>query len=210
LLFPSDKKAKSIPPRDPNAPANLINLTSFYNSPLNTNWHGHSDLANDLSDLPRGTRTFSGVQFDVRGLIQTALVAPDGRSYPSFVPGMRVGRSCQRLHFLHAAAAGPDAHDGDQLGAYIIHYANGRQMEIPIVVGKDLADWWSQANEEHMTFLVAWSGRNPEATSQGHTIRLFKTTWRNPFPEVPIDYFDFLCHKPASGAPFLVAVTAEP
>jgi hypothetical protein len=111
---------------------------------------------------------------------------------------------------LHAASAASHARAGDELGSYIIHYLDGEQIELPIVVGKDLADWWSQPEETNLTFVVAWTGHNPSASSIGRTIRLFKMTWENPRPTVPIRQFDFVSDKLTPGNPFLVALTAEP
>jgi hypothetical protein len=208
--FSGRELAQRIPARDSNAPANLIDLSAYYNAPLTVGWHSPPEEHNDLSELPRGLQIFGGVRFDVRGLIQIGTTGPNGLPYPDHIHSIPIGRSCQRLHFLHSAAQAGTAHKGDELGSYIIHYVDGGRIEIPIVVGKDLADWWSKANEENMNFVIAWTGRNPSVSRFNGTIRLFKTTWENPRPAVPIRQFDFVSDKPPPGHPFLVAVTAEP
>ncbi len=73
-----------------------------------------------------------------------------------------------------------------------------------------MAEWWSQPNEPDLSAIIAWTGTNPAAQRDGHTIRLFKTTWTNPFPDMPIRQLDFTSDKPTPGQPFLVAITAEP
>jgi WD40 repeat protein len=208
--FISEELGVTIPPREASTPANLIDLSQFYNAPLTASWHGRPDEHNDLSELPHGLQTFAGVMFDVRGLIQLGARAATGLAYPNHVLGIPIGRSCQRLHFLHAAVSSDGARRGDELGSYIIHYIDGRRVEIPIVVGKDLADWWSQADQTNMNFVIAWTGRNPCASWYHRTIRLFKTTWENPRPAVRIRQFDFVSDKLTPGKPFLVALTAEP
>jgi hypothetical protein len=114
------------------------------------------------------------------------------------------------LHFLHAAILASGARPGDELGSYIIHYLDGREIELPMVTGKDMADWWSQPDERATNFVVAWTGSNPAARSAGKALRLFRTTWDNPSPNVPIKQVDFTSDKPTPGQPFLIAITAEP
>jgi WD40 repeat protein len=208
--FSRQELTRAIPPRDTNAPASLIDLTEYYNAPLTASWHDGQEIHNDLSDLPRGLQSFAHVEFDVRGLIQIGRGGARGLSYPSAVYCIPVGQPCRRLNFLHASINASAAHEGDEIGNYIIHYVDGRQVEIPIVVGKDLADWWSQPNEQGMKFVVAWTGFNQEVRKYQRPIRLFKTTWENPYPSVRIRQFDFISDKTIPASPFLVAVTADP
>jgi eukaryotic-like serine/threonine-protein kinase len=205
--FTKEELARMIPHRDAATPDYLIDLTKYYNAPLAVAWNG--DNGNDLSSLPRGVQTLHGVEFDVRGLIQIGARAPNGRAYPTHVLDIPIRRQCRRLHFLHAAIDAADARLGDELGSYIFHYTDGRQVELPLVAGKDLADWWSGPDNPDMTFVVAWTGSNRAARGMGHTIQLFESTWENPFPDEPISQFDFVSDKPTPGDPFLVAVTAE-
>jgi hypothetical protein len=208
--FSKAELAQIIPPRDANASANLIDLTEYYNAPLTESWHSPKEAHNDLSELRRGVQRFAGIEFDARGLIQIGVSAANGLDYPNHVYDIPIGRQCRRLHFLHAAIFAANARLGDELGSYIFHYADGRQVELPIVAGKDMAEWWSQPNEQDMSAVIAWTGSNPAARGGGHTLRLFKTTWENPFPDAPIRLLDFASDKPTSGQPFLVAITAEP
>ena len=97
---------------------------------------------------------------------------------------------------------------GTKIGSYIVHYADGQTREIPIIVGRDVADWFSQANENLPDLQIAWSGRNEASRAAGRTIRLFKSTWQNPVPELAIQSLDFVSSH-HSAAPFLVAITAE-
>ena len=208
--FSKEELARAIPPRDTNAAANLIDLTDYYNAPLRASWFSAKEERNDLSELPQGARKFAGIDFDIRGLIQVGVGAANGLWYPGHVNNIPIRRQCRKVHFLHAAVMAGAARPGDELGSYIFHYADGRQVAVPIVTGKDMEDWWSQPNDQQRGFVIAWVGSNPMARRAGHAIRLFKTTWENPFPEVPIRQFDFESDKPTPGQPFLVAVTVEP
>jgi hypothetical protein len=72
-----------------------------------------------------------------------------------------------------------------------------------------MVDWWSQPDEKETGFCIAWTGESPRVRQFGRKIRLFKSTWDNPHPTVPIRDFDFTSEKPIPSSPFLVAVTAE-
>jgi beta-galactosidase len=181
---------------------------------LTESWHD-GEGRNDLSELTPGLRKLGGVVFDVRGLIQVGGAARDGAGYAKAVRGIRVNQACSRLHFLHAAIFVHETysgHDetgiGDELGSYRVHYADGRKIEIPIVLGKDVLDWFSKSGEDLSGVVVAWTGQNEKSRQANQQIRLFKTTWVNPFPSVPVNGIDFLCGK-WFAKPFLVAITAE-
>ena len=77
-----------------------------------------------------------------------------------------------------------------------------------MVTGRDLADWWEQARDRGKPFVVAWTGTNAKSQKVSCRIRLYKTTWPNPQPDVAIQSIDFeAMDKQAS--PFLVAITLE-
>jgi tetratricopeptide (TPR) repeat protein len=201
-------RAKNIPPRNPELSPNLIDLSPHYNAGLDQPLHTKANSGNNLSALPRGLQTLADVQFDVRGLVQLSSSSlkkldPDA-GYPEQVNGIKVARQCRRLHFLHAS--GIAVADGVQIASYIVHYANGRQHEICIVYGENVRDWWVVSNEAKapQQLQVAWTGSNA-ATPR---IRLFKTTWANPLPDLEVRTIDYVS-KMTSAAPFLVALTVE-
>jgi len=198
---------KNIPLRDSKAVLEQIDLACCYNASLNEPWHPGDDN-NDLSSLPLGTQILAGVAFDVRGLVQVGAESRTREKYPAKVEGIGIERKCNRLQFLHSAINCSLISKGTQIGSYIVHYANGQRHEIPIAVGRELADWWNQPNEEDDGLIVAWEGTNEATRKIGRTIRLFKTTWDNPSPEIAVKSIDFVStHETA--APFLVAITVE-
>ncbi len=201
------RELSGIPPRSPDTPSQLIDLSSHYNASLTESWLGSpGPEKNDLAELPQGVHAFAGVRFDVRGLIQAG-TTPARRYYPHRVTGIAVGLSCSRLHFLHATQWGIER-PGTQIGNYVVHFANGQTHEIPIVLGQNVADWWSHIPERGMEFTVAWTGTNEATRARRTTTSLFKTTWKNPWPDVVIESIDFNWAG-REGKPFLVAITAE-
>ena len=206
------RSARNTPQRTPDTPANCIDLSMNYNARLNENWHFDG---NPLS-IPPGIQRLAGIDFDVRGLIQVGANTTNGVvPYPKQVSGIIIARRCEQLHFLHSAIYAPSATNGVQMGAYVVHYADGQQQEIPIRGGIDVGDWWTHSRETNTHFTVAWMGTNEKSLKYERFIRLFKTTWKNPRPDVEIVSIDFLSARvapPGRGvpAPFLVAITAEP
>jgi len=203
--------ARNIPVRDPQTETNLIDLSPYYNAPLTEGWQTETS-DNDLSELPRGIQMLAGVRFDVRGLIQVGTESRTAQKYPTKVVIAATQRTCQRLHFLHAAVVAdeaPGVPDGTRIGSYVIHFINGERAEIPIIIGQSLADWFTQPNEGNKSFTIAWTGNNAQSRRRGRNIRLFKSTWQNPAPTEAILGIDFISTRPDGPWPFLVAITAE-
>jgi eukaryotic-like serine/threonine-protein kinase len=197
-----------VPLRDPTAPANLLDLSAFYNAPFKGNWH--NDRAdNDLSELPVGIQELAGTRFDVRGLIQLHTSRPDISPQTEQVTGLPAPSMCRRVHFLHGAILAEDS-PGTVIGKYIFHFADRTTEERSIVLGKDVLDWWAKPPESAARdgLTVAWTGQNGRSREKGRTLRLYKTTWENPRPRAPITGIDFLSAGKVS-APFLVAITIE-
>ncbi|HLH52778.1 MAG TPA: AAA-like domain-containing protein [Verrucomicrobiae bacterium] len=198
--------SRFIPPRLRQTPPECIDLGEYYNAALVQTWHPGMPN-NSLDMLPPGALELAGSIFDVRGIIQLsgADLRKGGGRYPEQINGIPVGLKCRQIQFLHAA--GWRSPDGTRIGAYIMHYADEHELEIPIVYGEDVRDW-NGSNDRSTEVThgdLVWSGIN----NAGLHVRLFKTTWVNPFPEKEIVSMDYHSAM-AAAAPFLIAVTAEP
>jgi hypothetical protein len=199
----------AIPPRDERAASNMVDLSSHYLNALDDEIH-HKP-ANTLAGLPAGLQSFVGVQFDVRGVIQ--LAGKDSQEithviYPEAVQGIGVRCSGKELHFLHAAAWAPE--DGQlEIGAYVLHYADGESRSIPLVYHTNTSDWWARPSDPVPAEApVAWEGSNPRVEEMGFVLRLFVYTCPNPLPEVEIASMDFVSNMVHS-APMLLAITID-
>ena len=195
------------PPRHPGTPLALIDLSKHYNASLTEHWHP-GEGSSDLSELPHGVQTLDGVRFDIRGLIQCGMHRRSGEPYPRQVTGIPVGLAAPRLHFLHATTMGFDLPSGFRIGSYVVRYADGETREIPIRLGVEVADWWTQEGEDLGQLQVAWTGQNAASRTAGKTIRLFRTAWENPRPDAVIESLGMTATHFRT-CPFLVAVTAE-
>jgi hypothetical protein len=207
LTSPRQSFAKVIPARLPLAPANLLDLTPYYNASLEKPWHTGTLPGNNLAALPKGLLQFSDVLFDVRGLVQlSGQHLRDPRNpFPEKIVGVKVRQNSRQLHFLHAT--GWRAPDGARIGAYVVHFADGRLQSIPIVYGEDVRDW-NSGNDDATQLkraTVVWSVLNDSK----FRVRLFMSTWENPWPETEIVSLDYVSTM-TEAAPFLVAITVEP
>jgi hypothetical protein len=184
-------------------------LEGRYNARLTKAWHPSrvpEAEFNDLSSLPRGVQTFGGVPFDARGVLQ--LGGQQAREFPEKAAGLPVGVRAARLHFLHAVGwASPT---GTPVGTFTVRYGDGSAAEVPIVYGEDVSDWWQLPRQRFKGTKgrVAWIGSNPACRGLGAVLKLYRTVWENPKPELEIASVDYASSM-TNSAPFLVALTAE-
>src|SRR5207244_128896 len=97
------------------------------------------------------------------------------------------------------------------IASYIVHYADGQTREIPVLYGKDVADWWFDARHplDPTDAKVAWRGLNEAAKAYGKSLRLYQTRWENPRKDEAVASVSFVSTVTLS-APFLIAITVEP
>jgi hypothetical protein len=128
------------------------------------------------------------------------------------VEGIHLGRLCQRLHFLHAAGYLPGATNGACLAHYTVHYANGTKLDIPLTYGRDVSLHWVRSLPDNSGDepIIGWRGRaDPtNAPAAGLFPVLYRTTWTNPLPSVPIVSLD-LVSAMVEVDYFLAAITTE-
>lgn len=185
-----------------------VPLSHYYNHLLQDDIH-HKQ-GNDLSAVHCGKSSFAGTRFDTRGIVQlgsSISFEKTGTEYPLKVSSIPVHQKATVLHFLQSASWHEAT--GTVIGQYKIHYTAGHTAIIPIVYGVHLSDWWVLPGDSVPTAAsVAWSGDNMRTRSLGYSVKLFKMSWTNPFPEFEIDEIDFVSCATES-APFLLAVTLE-
>jgi len=209
------KRDGIIPPRDPQASPNLINLSKYYTASLDDDWLVSAGA--NLQPLPKGIQTFAGVEFDVRGLIQLAGTNLYKESkldenekkeyYPNAVENIKVQIKGQKIHFLHSSSWG--ANENEKIGEYIIHYENGEIKNIPLLYLQSLRDWWTAPDDPTpKNAEIAWKSQNEATKKIGSNILIFKYTWENPLSEVKINTIDFVTSM-TTASPYLIAITVE-
>jgi hypothetical protein len=183
-----------------------LDLRSHGNQKLNSNFH-NDRAGNNLAALPVGKQVLDGIIFEI-GESLIHLNCTQLKDMPDKVEGIRVDRSFERLHILHAAAFNTE--DNTVIGLYVIQYADGTRENSEIVYGQDLSDWWfGEEDKEPARAKVAWKGDNEAAKANSKKIQLYHTVWINPFPEKKVVSIDFLAAEKSNSAPFCLAMTVE-
>ena len=190
----------------------VVRLDYYYQTRIASASPHDRDPQNNLARLPAGHRIFDGVRFDVAGIIQLANgidITQTNNPYPASVEGIPVNRFCHRLHLLHGTAERAD--DQTVVANLVLHYADGSTGKCDIIYGQQVYDWWFEGDGNPPlagNTRIAWVGDNPTATSRGCRIRVFKTSFINPKPDMRIQTIDFVSALTPS-APFLLALTEE-
>ena len=123
-----------IPRREAKTGSNLVDLSGKFNARLDEFWQPDDTpealRQNHLAAMPRGVQRVGTVDFDMRGVIQlgSTRLAGEGGDLPKEVKDIPVGQKCRRIHFLHGTQW--RVADGTRIGAYVLHYAGGKQAEI--------------------------------------------------------------------------------
>jgi WD40 repeat protein/serine/threonine protein kinase len=191
------------PERNEQARLFCIDLSAVVNLPLSAELPNMA-RGGSLPTLPQGRQKFGGTEFEIGpGVVQFACQYFQlmDREFPKQFPGLKVGRKCHTLHFLHAKRWGSEK---EILASYLIHFANGLTWEIP-VTSQNQGDVRYSGDEPEGAkgSIVAWTGTN----SLGR-VRLFQTSWENPLPEVEVENIDLVSAMTFYPA-FLVAITVE-
>jgi len=216
------ERIKSRQTTDETAGATPIDLSPYINAKLTdspvSNAGNHD---NNLAELPLGTHVFAGVPFDIAGSIQlmgTGL-RRFNKHYPAEVDNIRIDRSCAKIHLLHAANWVYPQDFGTVAAQLVVHYTDGSTREIKLITGQTVCDWWGtlfQTGVDPATQQMApgteraWTGSNPfiRRVWKDESLILYKTTFANPQPGVPVASVDYVSTL-TEVAPFLVGLTVE-
>ena len=188
--------ASRVTPRDASADSTMLDLSPFYDAPLN-----FKNSANIRSITP-GTHVWDGMKFDVRAKIQLTWNQQGLRGIP-------VGQKCSDLYFLHGVERGMPS---NTVSKFVIHLAGTNTETIPMVFGRDVAsDFLGMKIKLGVTptNLIVWQERILTNTPPQPWRGFFVSRWVNPFPDQPVQTIDFESGQNGSGA-FLVAITVKP
>ena len=171
---------------------------------------------NNLAELPKGRQVFLGVPFEVGGLVQLSgkKLQEYGRmEYPQAVNDIKLEKRCQRLHLLHGAGGVFDP-ERVTIAKLVLHYADKSLRELDIHTGVHVLDWWGYPKQAPTgtNSHLAWTGTNlamkkyPRVPPE--SLRIYKTTFENPPPEIAITSIDYLSTM-RNSSPFLIGLTVE-
>lgn len=191
--------------------------TSFTDDVPNDNKGGWTDQGNnDFRMMPLGKIDAGGVIFNVidpaknNGKSCLVVRGTERPQLPLEVKGIPVGKKYSRLFFMHTAAWG----NRGNAGVYRIHYADGKHVDVPLIAGRNIGDWWTVAPLPDAK--IGLTTRN----ATGNEVGTYVTAWENPRPDASIAAIDFLSETAAQGSnidwlpvgtpvPVLIAITGE-
>jgi len=213
--------SRGIPLRQPQTPANLLDLTPFYVASLSQGWHGQTQ--NTLAELlPAGRMKLDGTLFDVRGIVQLGMGGGASARFPREVRGIPAAQTAGRIHVLHSAAwenrrTQDPLPDGHSVAQYVLNYEDGTQHVIDVQIGQHLRDWHFDPEDpqqvaENQRLGAAWVGGNPwgDQNRPPSAIVVFRTTWVNPYPDKTIQSIDLESAPDNRAGAFVLAITLEP
>ncbi|MBS1370132.1 MAG: hypothetical protein HPZ91_09280 [Lentisphaeria bacterium] len=165
-------------------------------------WTDQGD--NSLHGVPWGVQNCNGVLFDFirpdqneeRGCI--VLASRNSSGVPAEVRGLEVDLQAEALYFLHAGAWLEGNEEGFR---YIIHYADGSALELPIRANIETGDWF------HVLDKISGMECVPGFVNSEKK-GLFVWKWRNPSPEKTIASIDIISAG-NSMVPIIAGITAE-
>jgi beta-galactosidase len=173
-------------------------------------WFGRK--GEDLARLGLGENVFANVKYHVIDFSTSPVPdcimlgglngSPEG--LPSEVKGIKVGRKADVLFFLQAAnvtrplnerersriGSSQDEFKLPQAARYVIHYADGQSVEVPVILEKHADHWLQKAPTDLEGAAAGWQARLSDKDENFATIYSMKVN--NPVSGVEITSIDFL------------------
>jgi beta-galactosidase len=160
---------------------------------------------NDFSTVQPGLKTLNGVPFNIIDPASNnnksciVLKGANRQYFPASVSGIKIGLKASHLYFLHALAWGGAS---SEVAHYQVNYTDGSTVNIPIIDGQNIADWFTPGSLPEAESGIAI--KNPA----GHEVRLWLHAWKNPKPSTEIQTIDFISNTNGP-VPVLAAITGR-
>jgi len=107
---------------------------------------------------------------------------------PMQLKGIKINAKLRRLYFLQATFW--KLKKGETVVEYVINYADGNKLNVPVRYGIDAADWYGFP-PAGMKPKVSFIGRSLKTGESGV---LYTMDWKNPYPNKEIKSLDIINH----------------
>jgi|GEM_PF-919619 len=160
---------------------------------------------NDFSTVQVGLKTLNGVPFNIIDPASNnnksciVLKGANRQYFPASVNSIKIGLKVSHLYFLHALAWGGAS---SEVAHYQVNYTDGSTVNIPIIDGQNIADWFTPGSLPEAESGIAT--KNPA----GFEVRLWLYGWKNPKPSIEIQSLDFISNGNGP-VPVLAAITGR-
>jgi beta-galactosidase len=180
-------------------------------------WFG--DKSFTFADLPTGRHTFANVPYNVYEFATSpvpTVVMLGGNGVPGNLPdavtGIPVNRKADALFFLQTARIDARRNADEirqgkryEMADYVIHYADGQSVKVPITSEIDVDDYRQKAPAALSGAQIAWTR---PYTGTDYSAVAYSMQWNNPRPNVEIRSIDLVYGPDRRGVPALLAITA--
>ena len=179
-------------------------------------WFGEKGYS--FADMPTGKHTFAGVTYNVYDFATSpvptvVMIGGGGVQAPAEVKGIAINHKADALFFLHTARittrrSAADVREGKsyEIAAYLVHYADGTEVRVPLRSEIDIDDYHPQNPAPLPNAQLAWSR---PYTGTPLSAAAYSLQWNNPKPGIEITSIDLLPGKDRNaGTPALLAITA--
>ncbi len=181
-------------------------------------WFGNK--ATTFKSLPAGEHVFADVPYTVYEMPTSPVpqvLMLGGKNVPGHLPeqilDIPVKIKADALFFLHTARIDRRLNAREQkekkqveLCRYVIHYADGQTVEVPILSEIDIDHYRQKSPRSIPGAQLAWTGKfeNSEESAV-----LYAKQWNNPRPDATVASVDLVSGKDKDrGVPVLIAITA--
>lgn len=146
---------------------------------------------NDLRNVKPGKHTWLGVPFFISGktVHDKNVLTMKGRTFPGGPQAAGPIAVDKRLRGLFFVAAANWTDPGATMGEYIIHYTDGKEVKLPIVVGENIDNWWYDHSSTEDSRTVAFKAADPLDPSYPYRF-LRVWYWENTRPDSTIQSID--------------------
>ena len=162
---------------------------------------------NHLRHAPWGVTDCNGVPFDFIRPDQNddracVILRSTRQPYlPEAVRGIAANLRAEALYFLHAGAW---IVKGEEAFRYVVHYADGTSLAVPMIGRRDFDDWWIDSRRAELArtarCVPGWTN------SEGRGFHVLR--WENPHPDKTLATIDI--ESACTGTiPIIEAITAE-
>ncbi len=175
-------------------------------------WFGNKRFT--FADFPQGRQTLGGVPYNIYHFATSPVptcIMLSGPGVPNHPPaqvvGIAVKRKANALFFLQAAKILRQPRPGQnvEVARYVIHYANGLSVNVPLNVGHQIANYRQIHPVPLPKAQIAWQRRYSGTSFYAVA---YTMQWTNPHPQDEIASIDLLPGAPWSGIPVVLAITA--
>lgn len=149
-----------IPARGPDTPAHLVDLDPVYNFSPEEIRNSIYNILSAMRPLPAGVQRITGVDFDLRGMVQTGSADASAGE-----PGVSRGLACLPLpsqtasavHLLLRVSVPQPVATDSVLAAVRLHYADGSNALLPLRAGREVPGYADEDDAVPFAFATSFS-----------------------------------------------------